>query len=247
MKICILTGGSKGLGKELLTALEIEGWLVYEISRSGSSTNSINCDLGKIPDVNLVIHELRDKLKKIIISEALLICNAGQLNPILRVSYLTQDELCHSVNLNILSHTIIINWFTKQFRIAEIKKTIINISSGAATKGYAGWSLYCMGKAAIENYTHAIYEEEKTEENPFRVFSVNPCVMDTQMQEDIRNSEDSQFPQKARFVKFKTESQLLSPKIVANSILDLIDDADSFDFKFDVKTYLDQTKASNHG
>jgi benzil reductase ((S)-benzoin forming) len=123
----------------------------------------------------------------------------------------------------------------------------VNVSSGAAGKGYAGWNLYCAGKAAVENYLSAVHEEEKTEAHPYRVFSVNPHIMDTGMQRLIRESEESEFPQKSRFVKFKEHGQLLPAKTVAATIMELVGNRGFADFKFDVKSHLDAQAASAGG
>lgn len=244
MKFCILTGGSKGLGKELLAKLDRDGWVVYELSRSGNSVNNIHCDLGDLESVNATIQTLSDRIAGENISEAILICNASQLGPIKRVKNLSKREIEQSISVNITSQVEILNAFISKFRHAKIKKSIFNISSGAASKGYAGWSLYCMGKAAVENYLHAIYEEEKSESDPFRVVSINPFVMDTQMQRQIRDSDESEFPAKARFIKLNEDNLLIAPDVVASAIIDLVSAADFKEFKFGIKEYLESANAS---
>jgi len=238
MKIAILTGGSKGLGKELLTLLETAGWLVHEVSRSGDSAAHISCDLSDVEQTRDMIHFLLDPISTEPVDEIILINNAAVLLPIVRFSNIHEEEVLRSVHTNVVAPLLIVREFMQQFRDRLIPKTIVHISSGAARKGYAGWSLYCAGKAAIENALNAIYEEEKFEAAPFRVVNVNPFVMDTEMQDAIRNSDAREFPARERYVQFKNEGVLLSARTVAEAILVLVEDYQRKELYFDVKASL---------
>ena len=44
MKLALITGGSKGLGKALVDLYSANGWEVKEFSRTGTSPHHIDCD-----------------------------------------------------------------------------------------------------------------------------------------------------------------------------------------------------------
>jgi len=227
-----------GLGKELLALLEKDQWFVCEISRSGNSRHGIAFDLARTGEIDDLIQRVDALVPPGDVSEALFVNNAGRIVPIQRASNVSPEDLLASLRVNVESPLVLMRHFLQRFRGARIRKTIVNVSSGAANKGYAGWSLYCAGKASVENYLAAVHEEEKTEPHPFRVFTVNPYVMDTGMQRSIRASEESQFPQRSRFVGFKEKNQLLAPRAVAGAIMDLVRDDRFADFRFDAKSHL---------
>lgn len=240
MKLCVLTGGSQGLGKEILLLLEKEGWVVYEVSRTGTSKNHITFDLNDVAHIDGLLETLTHKIKNKSIEEMLFINNAAQVGPIRRASLVEKEELLRSLNVNIMASLVLIHGFVRTFRSAAIHKTILNISTGAAKKGYAGWSLYCAGKAAVDNYINALYEEEQNEPLPYRVVNVNPFVMDTAMQDCVRAADIADFPQQPRFVQFKEDHVLLPPRTVAEAIMVLIKDNQRPGPAFDVKAYLEQ-------
>lgn len=236
MKVAIITGGSQGLGKEILNLLEQDQWTVFDISRTGQSAHHLTYDLNDVTHLGDLWKTLSGQIAQIEIEEIVLISNAGLLAPIRRMGNHTAPEILSSAHINVVAPLIIIHAFIQSFRNLDTPKAILNISSGAAHKGYAGWSLYCAGKAALDNCLNALYEEEKSEPHPFRVVNVNPAVMDTAMQEQIRHANEQEFPQKPRFVKLKADQQLLPALTVAKAIQVLIYEPHRTDLQFDVRT-----------
>ena len=99
---------------------------------------------------------------------------------------------------------------------------IVNVSSGAALKGYAGWSLYCASKAGMEGFIRALAAEERHQEHPFLAISVDPGVIDTEMQASIRAASVTDFPDVERFIRRKSDGGLSSPQSVADAILRIV-------------------------
>jgi benzil reductase ((S)-benzoin forming) len=220
MKVAIVTGGSRGLGAAVVEQLKSLNWQVWELSRTGSGKNHISVDLC---DPSKTVEALISQWEKLqSCEEILLISNAGTLSPIRKVGEMNSADIAASVAVNITSSLMIIQQFVSYFRNFPGKKSIVSISSGAATKGYPGWSLYCAGKAAQENYMRALSMEEALEPNPFRVISFNPGVMDTEMQREIREAKPSQFPMIERFLNLKRDGALRSPDEVARRLLEVL-------------------------
>jgi benzil reductase ((S)-benzoin forming) len=97
---------------------------------------------------------------------------------------------------------------------------LVNISSGAAQRGRAGWAAYCGGKAAVDRITEAVQLEEAA--SGLRAYAVAPGVVDTDMQELIRAMPPERFPDVDQFVERKRRGAFNSPAFVADRILDLV-------------------------
>lgn len=214
----MITGGSKGLGKEIVNLYLQDGWNVIELSRSGNTRHHVDINLANPEIVSKCIEETLDSLSGKIIEELVLINNAATLSPIRNIKKLKDAEIHNSININITSAIIITRRFIETFRDYQIKKTLVNISSGAAQKAYSGWSLYCTGKAGMENFFNTLFIEERSEAHPFRIINFDPYIMDTSMQREIRASKREDFPSLDRFISFKEDNKLVQPSDVAKAI-----------------------------
>lgn len=220
MKYAVITGGSRGLGRALVNELSSDGWIVKEFSRSGKGSNHIDGDMANIEEMSEAFHNYLDQL--VGVKELLFIHNAAVLEPIKKFEDVTVEEFKRNSVINVDTPLVLFQSILKKFRGSSCKKTLVNISSGAAVKGHAGWSLYCLGKAAIENFFNALYLEELHEKHPFTIINYDPGIMDTQMQEEIRSADKRSFPELERFKSFKRDGNLSDPVAVAKDIIYLL-------------------------
>jgi len=117
---------------------------------------------------------------------------------------------------------LITSCFIKLSKHLETVKRIINISSGAAKFPYYGWSSYCTGKAGIDMFTQCIATEQQKQKYPVEIMSVAPGIIDTQMQETIRNTPEEKFIHKKKFIEYKEKGHLKSPSDAGKSIKELL-------------------------
>ena len=103
--------------------------------------------------------------------------------------------------------------------------TLVNISSGASTRGYAGWGAYCSSKAAVDRLTECALAEETADAAGnggggfvFRAYSIAPGVIDTGMQEAIRKTDPADFPDVGKFLDLKRKNAFNTPPYVAIEI-----------------------------
>jgi len=102
------------------------------------------------------------------------------------------------------------------------RKLLVNISSGAATKGSAGWSLYCGAKAALENVIRSVALEQQHVPHPFTAISINPGLIDTEMQAAIRATSAKDFPDVQKFHKRQADGLLRPPEQVAAAVSQIL-------------------------
>jgi benzil reductase ((S)-benzoin forming) len=150
-----------------------------------------------------------------------LINNAGTLDPVGPSPENDPEAIHKSLHINLLAPMILSSLFIKQIQHAPLEKTIINISSGAAGRPIWGWSAYCTAKAAIEMYTRTAAEEQKDREYPVRIFAFAPGIVDTPMQEKIRNTPLELFKDRDNFIEYQEKGNLLDPFHAARKVISL--------------------------
>jgi benzil reductase ((S)-benzoin forming) len=219
MRIAVLTGASRGLGFELASILASEGWTLLEFSRTAPHPFSVPTDLSRPEAARQSIRQALADLPDVGLQELLVVHNAGVLTPIGFPSRKPDDDVLANLQANYVSGILFLTECVRRFQQAGCRKTLLNISSGAALKEYPGWSLYCAGKAGLEHFVRTLAAEQQTETFPFRAANVDPGVMDTAMQECIREATAEDFPSVGRFLRLKSDGHLAHPADVARSVL----------------------------
>jgi benzil reductase ((S)-benzoin forming) len=157
-----------------------------------------------------------------------LINNAGIIGEITSLEKVSIENIESIMTVNYMAVMILASLFIKTYQEAKVQKTIITISSGAATSPYPSWANYCASKAAIEMLMKCIVEEQKNKEFPISAFAIAPGVVDTGMQQQIRNTDISEFEFKPKFLALYEEGKLYKPDDVADKIIEV--SQNPFDF-----------------
>jgi len=127
------------------------------------------------------------------------------------------------MNTNYVSAVLVLTEIIRKFQAAACRKVIVNISSGAALKGRAGWSLYCAAKAGMENFIRSLALEQQTQPQPFIPINIDPGVIDTEMQALIRGTSPSDFPDVEIFIQRKDQALMVPPDKVAAAIIRILE------------------------
>ena len=229
MNIIIITGGSKGIGNALVEKYASENYKVYALSRTPISFQNVThipIDMSDLRRLTEKLAILFEELKSFSISSITLINNAGRLGTIANIENISPDDITKSMNVNIIASMVITNLFINFTKKYNCKKKVINISSGAATKPYEGWSIYCASKAALDMFTKTVALEQEILENGVKCIALYPGVVDTNMQTQIRGTEGKDFRQLHRFLDLKKNNALYTSEYVAQ-IIYKIDQEDS--------------------
>jgi benzil reductase ((S)-benzoin forming) len=218
-RLALVTGGSAGLGRALCERLVAEGHRVVEFSRSAPHPFSVRVDFSSPLAAAKTLQHTLQPLALEPWDEVLAVANAGTLSPIGPASRQDPAALLACMGTNFDSAILFMSQVVAQFQAHPGRKVVANISSGAALKGLAGWSLYCAAKAGLENFVRALAAEQASKPHPLRAVSIDPGVMDTAMQAAIRAADPRDFPEVARFVRRRDEGELRDPADVAAAVL----------------------------
>ena len=229
-EIVILTGASKGLGLEILKqVLEQSNTLVVSVSRT-----KLNFEEAHLVQINLDLTDFRNceelmaTLGGIITRQATLkkltiINNAARLGEIKTCVNASSLDVAKTIFLN-TTVPILLQNRVLQYASEHTFVEVLHIISGAANKAYHGWGAYCASKAGLSMATKTAALEITNLGLNAKVWALIPGVIDTGMQEEIRNSNTRDFHELERFVKMKSENMLISPVVIAGFISKAITD-----------------------
>lgn len=226
MNYYFITGTSSGIGKALVEELlQDKNNYIFGFSRSNSIQNDHfehkTLDLSDLNQVSAYIFPDLKNVKRIV-----LINNAGTLGEIKHLGNLDAKTIITSFNVNLTSVAVLSAAFINAYQNIDTERIIINISSGAAHKAYDGWATYCTTKAGINMLTEAIDTEQKFQENPIKAFAIAPGVVDTYMQDTIRNTKAKDFSNIEKFQTLKNEGALYKAKDVAQKLISMCEDTE---------------------
>ncbi len=190
MATAFITGASRGIGKATATLFAKNGWDLILTARNEESLKLLADELSKenvkvsyiamdLSDSNQISIQLPTFLKENN-SPSVLINNAGVAwtGELMSMPIRTWEWLIQ-VNL-----TSIFQICTNVIPLMRSNGggLVINVSSHAARNAFSGWSAYCVSKAALENFTKCLAEEERA--NSIRactltIGSVNSSLWDT--------------------------------------------------------------------
>lgn len=219
-----ITGTSQGIGKAIAEALlEDERNIVYGAARNKTIQHANYhhlyidlTDISKVSEIEFAPHEDADRL--------VLINNAGMLGDIKHFGDLEAQDIANSYNLNVVAPAILINQFIQQYKDRNCEKLVINITSGAAQSPYDGWGVYCSSKASVDMMSRvaALEQDMDDVQYPTKVLAVAPGVVETNMQESIRNSDVEGFSRKQKFIELKEKEQLYEAAAVGRKYAEII-------------------------
>ena len=224
MRYIIITGANRGLGEALVNYFKSDH--VIGIIRTTTDNEHINkqytCELSNEVSVQNVIESLNRDYSFKEEDEVVLINNAGTVKPVKRAENACVEGYLNSYMVNVLAPIILTNGLINSLKDVNCSKKVVNISSGAAINPVSGWSAYCSAKAGLNMFTEVVKLEQESVENGVKVVTFRPGVIDTDMQVEIRNSNEKEFEDVERFKGLKDNNQLLSADVVASALGKLI-------------------------
>lgn len=221
-KLCLLIGGSRGLGHSVLKHYESEGFEVIEFSRGGKAENHVSVDLSlretAIDAIDAIFAEQKSKGW----DEVHLIVNAAVVDPLGPLFMSEPKAWWKHMDINFTLPISILGRFQVQFKDLACRKVAGFISSGLAVSAMDGSSLYCATKAGVEHFIRAMALEQQRLPHPIECANLNPGIMNTDMQADIRRSSSEQLSQVDVFKDFQSQNALVDPNVVARNLFTVL-------------------------
>jgi NAD(P)-dependent dehydrogenase (short-subunit alcohol dehydrogenase family) len=217
-KVVVITGASRGLGRGMAQEMAKLGCHLGLCARSDSAIEGVEAVTAQADVTDeAAVASFADSVIEAYGRIDLWINNAGVLEPIKFLRDLSTDELMAHLAINIGGVVNGTKVFAAHLNEQRRDGVLINISSGAALKGYAAWGAYCAGKAAVDRLS----ECADLEEEHMRAYAVAPGVVDTDMQRTIRSKTPEEFPMVEKFHQLVRDDAFNSPAFVARSLLNI--------------------------
>ncbi len=190
--VAIVTGGSRGLGREIARELLAKGLNVI-IDGRDEATLAAACDvLAQVGNVVAIPGDVADQQHAHDLIAAarpfkrldLVINNASTLGeiPLPRVEELSRETFDRAFAVNVFAPIHLMQHALHVMRGSADPATIVNITSDAGVEAYPTWGAYGASKAALEHFSRVLATE--LEDTQVRVLVADPGDMNTQMHRD---------------------------------------------------------------
>ncbi|KAL9584054.1 MAG: hypothetical protein Q9212_002353 [Teloschistes hypoglaucus] len=224
-KSIIVTGASRGIGYAIAEYLVNNSHNVVLVARSADlleslrvkSPNQVAVCVGDVSNDHLAekaVETARSRFGRL----DGLVLNHGVLEPTSRIADSDVQAWRSNFDVNFFSLVAMIKAALPSLR--QNSGRVIFTSSGASTKAYSCWGAYGASKAAMNHLNLTLAAEEQS----VTCVSIRPGVVDTQMQQNIRDVHSASMDEKD-VIKFKTaheKGRLVKPDQPGHVIAKLV-------------------------
>lgn len=193
MQTAIVTGASRGLGLALAAGLANRGWNLVIDARDGTALDDAAATLAPRTTVRALAGDVTDPDHRRALVQAArrlggldaIVNNASLLGPSPQPSLAAYplDVFRRVYEVNVVAPLALVQEALPYLRPGG---RVLNVTSDAAVEAYGGWGGYGSSKAALEQLTAILAEEQPH----LRVYRVDPGDLRTQMHQDAFPDED---------------------------------------------------------
>ena len=208
----IVTGGGRGLGRALAHALALRDQSVLIVGRNEATLAKTAAFSSKIQYLCVDVTSSIDRKRLVSYLDTTqtikgLIHNAGVISPIIPITEINETAWRNTMATNLDAPLFL----TQMLKDKLTHGRVLHIGSGAAHFPVTGWAAYCVSKAALSMLTKCW----QLESNSTAFASVMPGIVDTKMQDEIRQAQFMDSRKRDFFESLKQNNQLLSQETVA--------------------------------
>ena len=144
--------------------------------------------------------------------------NAGTVDPIGPIAEAPLQTWLNAWQVNVAGAFHLTKSLLPALR--ESQGRVVTVGTGASQQPIAGWSAYCTTKAALLMFTRVLAAEEPAVTS----LSMTPGVVDTAMQERIREKGPEGMPKQLAdyFLSLPASGQLVAPQVPARALATLV-------------------------
>ena len=226
-KICIVTGATGGLGKEIINKMIEDKVKIIAIGKSKKKLNDLKkkfkgnilnyyvCNFSKNSDLIKTI----ENIKKLQYKIDILVNCAGQFKVNSFIKF-KQNEIIEMININLIAPM-----FLTKAILPLMKKNkwgrIINIGSSSSYEGFENSVLYCTTKHGLLGFSRSINNEFK--KYGIRSYIFSPGSIKTNMGKLVKNQNYKNFidpKELASFINYiiKQNNNMITEEIKINRI-----------------------------
>ena len=224
-KRCLITGASRGLGRELASAFSNAGCKLFLTGRQEAPLADVAAsmrasfaaaDLAHPQEVETLADTARRALGGIDI-----VVNCAGVFPVLSLAASSLADFDHCFSVNVRAPFQLCRAFAAEM-VQRRWGRLVNIASSSAYAGFKETSLYCASKHALLGFTRALHDELKP--HNVRCFCISPGSIQTDMGRLVRNQDFSTFIDPIELAAFIVElishdGQMISEEVRVNRMV----------------------------
>jgi NAD(P)-dependent dehydrogenase (short-subunit alcohol dehydrogenase family) len=231
-KVAFVTGAANGIGRAaaLAFAREGAGVVVADVSEQGNQETArmveeaggralaVRCDVSRAEDVKAALDKAVEAFGRLDCA----FNNAGVEQPITATADLTEEEWDRIVSINLrgvflcMKHEI-------PLMLRQGGGAIVNTSSGAGVKGFAGQAAYCAAKYGIVGLSKAAALDYA--KSNIRINAVCPGIIETPMMDRFSGGTPEG---RERVIAQEPIGRMGKPEEIAAAVIWLCSDAAAF-------------------
>jgi NAD(P)-dependent dehydrogenase (short-subunit alcohol dehydrogenase family) len=184
MKIAVVTGGRRGLGRAFAQALAAAGWQVAIVTRQAVEVDGAQTFIADVMDEAAIGRAVGD-IERSLGPIDLLVNNAGVIGPLGPFIESTVADWWRTIEVDLLGQVICAHAVLPGM-IARVGGCIVNLCSGGGATMFPYFSAYVTAKTALIRFSECLAHEVKP--HGIAVFAMGPGTVRTAMSEHSLNS-----------------------------------------------------------
>jgi NADP-dependent 3-hydroxy acid dehydrogenase YdfG len=221
-KVVLITGASRGIGKEVAKIFLSKGYTIILSGRNDKGFEEFHSN----QNVEIIVGDItekstREKLVAVVMKKYkrldILINNVG-MTFIQPFEKNTEEQLNEIIETNLKAPILLTHELYETMKIQQ-SGTIVMINSAAGKKGYPNHTLYSTTKFGLAGFTESLRQEAK--KHNIRVISIHPGGVKTSLYDKLQEKPDTSAymdaAKLAEIIVYLSETTALSPDEISIS------------------------------